>query len=117
MKGDLISRRALLEKLNNSDVNIEFELPVEEVLGEEVDIDDFTMLLQEAIQIYREMLIRTITEQPTAYSVEKVVAELEEWSFEAEILIPTSDGYEDTATREIICTKNVIDIVRNGGKE
>ena len=53
----------------------------------------------------------------TAYEVDAVVAELKEWSFETEIVIPGSDGYDDTANREIICTKNAIDIVRKGGVE
>ena len=43
--------------------------------------------------------------------VKKLIERLEEWSFEAEIVIPGSDGYDDTANREIICTKNAIEIV------
>ena len=63
------------------------------------------------------MLMEYFDKQPTAYDVEKVVEKLKEWSFETEIVISTSDGYEDTANREIICTLNAIDIVRKGGAE
>ena len=60
-------------------------------------------------------MLSVIDKIPTAYDVEKVVEELKEWSFETEIVIPTSDGFEDTVNREIICTLNAIDIVRKGG--
>ena len=62
-------------------------------------------------------ILHFIDAQPTAYDIDKVVAELEEWSFKTEIVIPGSDGYDDTANREIVCTKNAIDIVRKGGAE
>ena len=75
--GDLISRSALLEKLNDTGVQITFDLPVEEILGEDVDIDDFTMLVQDAIQAYRKMVIGTIQAQPTAYDVDAVEKKLE----------------------------------------
>ena len=47
------------------------------MLGEDVDLDDFAMLVQDAIQAYRKMVIDTIKNQPTAYSVDKVIKELE----------------------------------------
>ena len=74
---DLISRSELLKAFNNKNVQITFDLPVEEVLGEDVDLDDFAMLVQDAIQAYKKMVIDTIKNQPTAYSVDKVVEELE----------------------------------------
>lgn len=77
---DLISRSQLLKKFNDTRIQITFDLPVEEILGDDVDIDDFTMLVQDAIQAYKNMVIGTIKEQPTAYDVEKVVEELEETS-------------------------------------
>ena len=73
---DLISRSKLLKAFNNKNVQITFDLPVEEVLGEDVDLDDFAMLVQDAIQAYKKMVIDTIKKQPTAYSVGKVVEEL-----------------------------------------
>lgn len=87
-KGDLISRSALLKQL----LEAKDDEAIKAVIG----------------------LVQT---QPTTYDVEQVVKELKEWSFETEIVIPTSDGSEDTANREIICTLNAIDIVRKGGAE
>lgn len=75
---DLISRSELLKAFNNKNVQITFDLPVEEVLGEDVDLDDFAMLVQDAIQAYKKMSIDTIKNQPTAYDVDKVVEQLEE---------------------------------------
>lgn len=56
--------------------------------------------------------------QPTAYDVDKVVEQLEQWSFEAKILIPTNNElgeYEEEVEREVICTKNAIEIAKGGG--
>lgn len=74
---DLISRSELLKAFNNKNVQITYDLPVEEVLGEDVDLDDFAMLVQDAIQAYRKMVIDTIKNQPTAYDIDKVVVQLE----------------------------------------
>ena len=74
---DLISRSELLTSFNNKNIQITFDLPVEEVLGEDVDLDDFAMLVQDAIQSYKKMVIDTIKEQSTAYDIDKVVEELE----------------------------------------
>lgn len=74
---DLISRSELLKALNNKNVQITFDLPVEEVLGKDVDLDDFAMLIQDAIQSYKKMVIDTIKNHPSAYSVDNVIEELE----------------------------------------
>ena len=97
---DLISRSAVLKQLEDWKKNWE----------NTEDSYEKTWALA-CIDFY----IRLITNQPTAYDVEKVVEELKEWSFETEIAIPTSDGFEDTANREIICTLNAIEVVRKGG--
>ena len=68
-----------------------------------------------ALIAQKSLIISDYKMQQTAYSVDAVVKELEEWSFETEIVIPTSDGYEDTVNREIICTLNAVDLVRKGG--
>ena len=73
---DLISRSELLTSFNNKNIQITFDLPVEEVLGEDVDLDDFAMLVQDAIQAYKKMVIDTIKNQPTAYSINKVIDKL-----------------------------------------
>ena len=75
---DLISRSELLDAFNNKNIQITFDLPVEEVLGEDVDLDDFAMLVQDAIQSYKKLVIDTIKEQPTAYDVDKVIEELKD---------------------------------------
>lgn len=61
----LIDADALMKKFNNQGIQITFNLPVEKVLGEDVDIDDFSMLVQDAVQAYRKMVIGVIKEQPT----------------------------------------------------
>ena len=78
LSGDLMSRSGLIDAFNNKNVQITFDLPVEEVLGEDVDLDDFAMLVQDAIQAYKKMVIDTIKNQPTAYDIDKVVNGLEE---------------------------------------
>lgn len=45
------------EKLNNTGAKIIFDLPVEEILGEDIDLDDFAMLVQEAVQVYKKMVL------------------------------------------------------------
>ena len=74
---DLISRSELLTSFNNKNIQIIYDLPVEEVLGKDVDLDDFAMLIQDAIQSYKKLVIDTIKEQPTAYDIDKVVEELD----------------------------------------
>lgn len=61
---DLISREQLINKLNSTGANIKIDLPVEEVLGENVDLDNFATLMQDAIQAYRKMVIDTIENMP-----------------------------------------------------
>ena len=75
---DLISRSELLDAFNNKNIQITFDLPIEEVLGEDVDLDDFAMLVQDAVQAYKKMAIDTIKIQPTAYSIDKVVEDIME---------------------------------------
>ena len=74
---DLISRSDLLNEFNEKNIQITFDLPVEEVIGEDVDLDDFAMLVQDSIQAYKKMVINTIKNHPTAYDPDEVVKELE----------------------------------------
>ena len=121
--GDLISRSALLKKFDDTGIQITFDLPVEEILGEDVDIDNFTMLVQDAIQVYKKMVIGTIKDIPTSYSVDAVVAELEEereyshadfeeyaYSYELDL----EEGYDDVFFKGL---ERAIDIVKRGGVE
>ena len=91
---DLISRSKLLKAFNNKNVQITFDLPVEEVLGEDVDLDDFAMLVQDAIQAYKKMVIDTIKKQPTAYSVGKVVEEIEAYGKNTDVCISKKNAIE-----------------------
>lgn len=120
MQGDLISRSALLTKLNDTGVQITFDLPVEEILGEDVDMADFTMLVQDAIQAYRKMVIDVIQNQPTAYDVEKVAEQLRNIKDLHEGLSKSEKlSKEDKHIHSLchgLCVK-VIDIVCKGGKE
>lgn len=117
---DLISRSALLKKFNDTGIQITFDLPVEEILGDDVDIDDFTMLVQDAIQAYKNMVISTIKEQPAAYNPEKVVEELEKRAEDNLIVANRLQGIEP---KRKICEwkgraggfKTAIDIVKRGG--
>lgn len=109
---DLISRSELIKAFNNKNVQITFDLPVEEVLGEDVDLDDFAMLVQDAIQAYKKMVIDTIKNQPTAYDIDKVVEELEENAsrYTKKYTTPYgNNGYKDT---KAISIHKAIEIVK-----
>ena len=103
---DLISRSELLKAFNNKNVQITFDLPVEEVLGEDVDLDDFAMLVQDAIQAYKKMVIDTIKNQPTAYDIDKVVNGLEEAKHEICLSDDDLEHYQNGIDRSIEIVKN-----------
>lgn len=73
---DLISRKQLINKLNSTGTNITLDIPVEEMLGENVDLDDFATLMQDAIQAYRKMVIDTIKNMPAEFGRDKVTKQL-----------------------------------------
>lgn len=77
MANDLISRSALIDRFDDATIEIKMDLPIQEILGEDVDIEDFFMLAQEIVQQYRKLAIDTIQKQPIAYDVERVVEELQ----------------------------------------
>lgn len=56
-KGRVDAINEIEEKLNNTGTEIIFDLPVEEILGEDIDLDDFAMLVQDAVQVYRKMVL------------------------------------------------------------
>lgn len=123
---DLISRSTLLKKFNDTGIQITFDLPVEEILGEDVNIDDFTMLVQDVIQVYKKMVIDTIKKQPTAFDTEKVVEQLKE---KTDFLKGcTKYGNKDAEQQEksystmmmyevADLVEDLIDIVKKGGVE
>lgn len=110
MANDLISRSALIEKFDDATIEIKMDLPIQEILGEDVDIEDFFMLVQEIVQQYRKMAIDTIQKQPTAYDVEKVVEELKEASYDE-----TQDDMNPFPPSKVVSLRKTQDIVRKGG--
>lgn len=46
----------------NDDTEISFDLPVEEVLGNDVDMDDFLMLAEEIVQKYKGLIFSKLKE-------------------------------------------------------
>lgn len=90
---ELIYKSALLADFNNSGIHIEFDLPVEEILGEDVDIDDFSMLVQDAIQAYRKMVIGTIQKQPTTSETEIRAKAIDE--FAEKLKVKMDELYHD----------------------
>lgn len=86
---DLISRKLVLDKLK--------------------DFSDMYTLEEEA-RIVLETIVRIVTEQPTAYSVSKVVAELEK--------LPNREAdYYYANSNDVIDREDAIDIVKRGGVE
>lgn len=61
---DLISKEQLINKLNSTGKNITLDLPVEEILGENVNLDDFATVID------------TIKNMPTESSRDKVTKQL-----------------------------------------
>lgn len=60
---------------------------------------------------YMPELKEDIDAQPTAFNVENVVKELEEWTFNADVNI--GDG--TIMNHNLIASENAIDIVKRGG--
>ena len=94
---DLISRSELLKHLITKNIQITFDLSVEEVLAR---------LVKDAVQANNKMVIDTIKNQPTAYNVDKVVEELELHSFELGT---------DTLPAHYVRLNDAIEIVKQGG--
>ena len=113
--GDLISRSALLKKLDDTSVQIIINLPVEEILGEDVDIDDFTMLVQDAIQAYRNMVIGTIKDMQTVYDVEAVVKTIEDVGALNLCTLVSQTNCWDYMDCNECQTKALVEIIRKGG--
>ena len=94
---DLISRSELLKHLITKNIQITFDLPVEEVLAR---------LVKDAVQANNKMVIDTIKNQPTAYDIDKVVERLELHSFELGT---------DTLPAHYVRLNEAIEIVKQGG--
>lgn len=73
-----------------------------------IDADKLKEYLQE--YLHYEHAIPWIDAQPTAFNVEKVVEELKEWTFNADVNL--GDG--TVKNSDLIASKNAIDIVKRG---
>lgn len=78
--------------------------------------DDFIYALEHKDRGLLETMIALI---PTAYNIDKVVEELEEWSINVTILELHNNElreYEEECKRDVICTEIAMDIIKAGGK-
>ena len=106
MQGDLISRSALIEEIESLTMQI-------------TGIRSGKGVLSECMKEYKKSILRIIEEQPTAYNVEKVVAELEE---ENQRLKKLKNNCIALSDHEVCDIENkaynfAIKCVRNGWKE
>lgn len=60
-------------------------------------------------------ILNFVEKQPTAYDVEKVVELLENWTCEANIVMPFDNKV--LKGRKVIASENAIGIVKEGGRE
>lgn len=51
-----------IEDRFNDDTTVSFDLPIEEILGEEIDVDDFCMLAEEIVQQYKSLIFQKLRE-------------------------------------------------------
>ena len=116
----LIDADALVDCFENKGVQIIFDLPIEEVLGEDIDLDDFAMLVQDAVQVYKKMVLDTVKNQPTAYNVERVVQQLEDKCKELEeitLQCKLSSKRKAQNYGYTVAMSHALEIIHNGGKE
>lgn len=60
----MIDEKELLKTLNNAGTNITFDIPVEEILDNDVNLDGFVALIQDAVMACKKMVIDTIESMP-----------------------------------------------------
>ena len=77
---------------------------------EEKETGVFTKGINKGINIAK-CIIKDEVQSPTVYDIEKVVAELKEWTFNADINL--GDG--TVKNSDLIASKNAIEIVKRGG--
>ena len=70
----LINADEVIKKINENDKRIEFDLPVEEMLGED-NVEKFIKLVNMILPRYKKMIVEYIEEQPTANVDKDVRAE------------------------------------------
>lgn len=60
----MIDEKELLKTLNDAGINITFDIPVEEILDNDVNLDGFVALIQDAVIACKKMVIDTIESMP-----------------------------------------------------
>ena len=76
-----------------------------------IDADNLNFEGQKYNKSQMKSILDFIDKQPTAYDVDKVVEQLEEWTFNADVNI--GDG--TMMNHNLIVSKNAIKIVEGGG--
>lgn len=71
----------------------------------------YTKGINSGLNVAKCIINDNTVQSPTVYDIEKVVAELKEWTFNADINL--GDG--TVKNSDLIASKNAIDIVKRGG--
>lgn len=78
-----------------------------------IDADKLNFLEQHYNKSQMKAILDFLDAQPTAYDVDKVVKELEEWSFDADIIVSTiPPSYSTIIHKNVIAKGNAIEIVK-----
>ena len=78
-----------------------------------IDADKLNFLEQHYNKSQMKAILDFLDAQPTAYDVDKVVKELEEWSFDADIMVSTiPTSYSTIIHKNVIAKGNAIEIVK-----
>ena len=76
----MIDTKELLKELNNTGVSVTFDLPAEEILGNDFVLDDLAALVRDAVTVYKKMVIDTIGSMPKVSEWIPVTHEIDEES-------------------------------------
>lgn len=108
MSGDLISRSALMEEIENLRVNV-------------TGLRTGKGILHEFMKQYRASVLKVIDDAPTAYDVDKVVEQLKNKRKEAVLKAPAYAGLHDKEFQKWMMKsygfEEAIEIVKAGGME
>ena len=78
-----------------------------------IDADKLNFLEQHYNKSQMKAILDFLDAQPTAYDVDKVVKELEEWSFDADIIVSTiPPSYSTIIHKNVNAKGNAIEIVK-----
>ena len=103
MSDDLISRKALLDRLTENFQNINYH----------PDFGDPAVgMEQNLLNEFLYDMIKLAEEQPTAYDVDKVIEQIGKKMFSAEL---HDNGWDGQTINELLCMGDVYEIVKAGG--